>query len=91
MAMTTSRETENLDHPALRKLVEGADRLSAADRLTLLKGLIPGIARELSPADFEAFIGELRLKGDRFYDATGHPGTGRANRTVIGERDFEGR
>jgi len=89
--MTTSRETESLNHPALRKLVEGADELSLADRLTLLKGLIPGITREMSPADFEAFIKELRLKGDRFYDATGHPGTGRANRTVIGERDFEGR
>lgn len=89
--MTTSRETEGLNHPALRKLVEGADALSLADKLTLLKGLIPGITREMAPADFEAFIGELRLKGDRFYDATGHPGTGRANRTVMGERDFEGR
>lgn len=89
--MTTSRKTESLNHPALRKLVEGADSLSLAERLTLFKALIPGIARELAPADFESFIAELRLKGDRFYDATGHPGTGRANRTVIGERDFEGR
>jgi len=89
--MTTSRETDNLNHPALRKLVDEADQLPLPDLLTLLKGLIPVVARELSPADFDAFIKELRLKGDRFYDATGHPGTGRANRTVIGERDLEGR
>ena len=89
--MTTSRETEGLDHPALRDLVQKANALPTAERMTLLKGLIPGVARELSPHDFEALISELRHKGERFYDATLHPGVGRSERSVIGERDVEGR
>ena len=89
--MTTSRETDGLDHPTLRRLIDEADALPLAERRTLLKGLIPSIAREISPIEFEAFVLELRLKGQRFYDATLHPGTGRASRHVIGERDLEGR
>lgn len=61
------------------------------DRMTLLKGLIPGVVREMAAADWEAFALELRLKGDRFYEAERQPGQGRATRQVIGERDFEGR
>jgi hypothetical protein len=89
--MTTSRETNGLDHPALRELVNAANALTLAERLTLLKGLIPGVAREMSPADYNALVSELKLKGERFYDATLHPGQGRAERTVMGERDIEGR
>ena len=89
--MTTSRETDQLDHPTLRRLVNEADALALDDRLALLKGLIPGVTREMSPKDFEGFVLELRLKGERFYDATLHPGQGRAHRHVIGERDLEGR
>jgi hypothetical protein len=36
-------------------------------------------------------VGELQLKGQRFYDALKNPGTGRAGRRVMGERDLEGR
>ncbi len=89
--MTTSRETDGLDHPTLRRLVAEADALSLADRRALLKGLIPSVARDMSPIEFEAFVLELRLKGERFYDAALHPGEGRASRHVIGERDLEGR
>lgn len=89
--MTTSRETDGLDHAALRKLVEDANALPLADRLVLLKGLVPGVAREMAPRDFEGLIVELRLKGERFYDAIFHPGQGRAARHVLGERDLEGR
>lgn len=89
--MTTSRETEWMNHPTLRRLVDEASALTRDERLTLLKGLIPGIAAEMTPKDFEAFIIELRLKGERFYDATQHPGKGRASRHVMGERDLEGR
>lgn len=89
--MSTSRETEDLNNPALRRLVHEADGLSMDDRVTLLKGLIPGVARELSPKEFEALVLELRLKGERFYDAELHPGKGRDSRRVIGERDLEGR
>ena len=89
--MTTSRETESLDHPAIRELVNDANSMSLAERLTLLKGLIPGIAAEMKPEDFEKLIVELRLKGERFYEATSHPKEGRATRQVMGERDVEGR
>lgn len=89
--MTTSRETDSLDHPALRELVDRIRLLTLDDRLTLLKGLIPSIADEMTPRDFEAFAVELRLKGERFYDAKQHPGQGRAKRHVMGERDLEGR
>jgi len=89
--MTTSRETEALNHPVLRQLVNAANALPLVDRITLLKGLVPGIAREMSPRDFEGVVVELRLKGERFYDAVLHPGQGRATRHVLGERDIEGR
>ncbi len=89
--MTTSDETNELAHPEIRRLVNEANALPVADRVALLKGLIPGVARELTPRDFEALAVELRLKGERFYDASSHPGQGRHARRVIGERDFEGR
>jgi hypothetical protein len=89
--MTTSPETESLDHPAIRELVNDANSLTLAGRLTLIKGLIPSIATEMRPQDFEKLILELRLKGERFYEATSHPKEGRATRQVMGERDVEGR
>ena len=89
--MTTSRETEDLNHGVLRELVDRANRLPLADRLTLLKGLIPGTAAELTPREFGGLIAELRLKGERFYEAVEHPGQGRATRQVMGERDIERR
>jgi hypothetical protein len=52
---------------------------------------MPGVAAELAPRDFEALVVELRLKGERFYEALLHPGQGRSTRHVIGERDLEGR
>jgi hypothetical protein len=72
-------------------MVDEANRLPVAERLTLIKGIIPGIAREMTPKEFEAVAIELRLKGERFYEATQHPGEGRATRHVMGERDLEGR
>jgi hypothetical protein len=89
--MTTSPETESLDHPAIRELVNDSNSMKLADRLTLLKALIPGIASEMRPEDFEKLIVELKLKGERFYEATSHPKEGRATRHVLGERDVEGR
>ena len=89
--MTTSDETEDLNHPAIREIVDRANALPLRDRLALLKGLMPGLAREVTPREFEAIVGELRLKGERFYDAVNHPGEGRASRHVMGERDFEDR
>lgn len=89
--MTTSPETESLDHPAIRELVNEANSLKLADRLTLLKALVPAIASEMRPADYEKLMVELKLKGERFYEATAHPKEGRATRHVMGERDVEGR
>jgi hypothetical protein len=89
--MTTSRQTEDLNHPALRDLVNAANALPLGDRVTLLKALIPEVAREVSPREFEAIMMELRLKGERFHDALAHPGQGRDSRRVMGERDVERR
>ena len=89
--MTTSPETADLDHPALRRLVDEANAMRLADRVTLLKALIPQTAKQLTPVAFEELIIELRLKGERLYDALSHPGHGRRDRHVMGERDFEGR
>ena len=89
--MTTSRETDGLNHPAIRELVNAANALPLGERITLLKALVPEVAREMTPRDFAALVGELQLKGERFYDALQHPGKGRADRHVMGERDREGR
>ena len=35
--MTTSRETNWMNHPVLRKLVEDANKLTLAERITLVK------------------------------------------------------
>lgn len=75
----------------LRELVGAANAMPLADRITLLKALVPGIAREMTPRDFEGLMVELRLKGERFYDAVTHPGEGRDSRHVMGERDIEER
>ncbi len=89
--MTTSRETAWMNHPAIRKLIDEANTLSLAERITLVKGLIPAIADQLAEREFDGFITELRLKGERFQEAKSHPGEGRAQRQVPGERELEGR
>ena len=89
--MTTSRETNDLNHPVLRGLVDTANAMSLQERMTLLKALVPSIAREMTPRDFEGFVVELRLKGERLFDAMNHPGEGRKSRHVMGERDIEER
>lgn len=89
--MTTSSHTDWMNHPELRRLVDDANRLTLAERVTLVKGLIPGIADEQSTEQFAAFVAELRLKGNRFNEAKSHPGEGRATRSVPGERDIERR
>jgi hypothetical protein len=89
--MTTSRETNWMNHPVIRTLVEQANNLTLAERITLIKGLVPSIADQLNEREFEGFITDLRLKGARFHEAKSHPGEGRAERQVPGERDLEGR
>jgi hypothetical protein len=89
--MTTSSRTDWMNHPELRRLVDHANRLTLAERITLVKGLVPGIADEQSPEQFAAFVEEIRLKGNRFNEAKAHPGEGRATRSVPGEREIEER
>jgi hypothetical protein len=89
--VTTSRQTDWMDHPLLRKLVDEANALTLAERITLVKGLVPSIADQLSAREYEGFIEDIRLKGERFHEAKNHPGQGRAARTVPGERELEGR
>lgn len=89
--MTTSSRTDWMNHPELRRLVDDANRLTLAERVTLVKGLIPGIADEQTAEQFAVFVQEMRLKGNRFNEAKAHPGEGRATRSVPGERDVEER
>ncbi len=89
--MTTSRETDWMNHPVLRRLVTEANALTLAERITLVKGLVPGIADQLSEREYEGFIADIRLKGERYHEAKSHPGEGRAERQTPGERDLEGR
>jgi hypothetical protein len=89
--MTTSKETEWMNHPRLRKLVTSINELTLAERITLVKGLVPAIADELSDTEYERFVDAIRLKGERFHEAQAHPGEGKAERKIPGERDLEGR
>jgi hypothetical protein len=89
--MTTSKETEWMNHPRLRKLVTAVNELTLAERITLVKGLVPAIADELSDTEYEKFVDAIRLKGERFHEAQAHPGEGRAERKIKGDRDIEGR
>lgn len=67
------------------------NKLSVAERITLVKGLIPGIADELPDDEYEKFIGLVRLKGERYHEAQHSPRSGRAERKIPGEREVEGR
>ena len=89
--MTTSQATDWMNHPAIRALVDQAAGLALEERITLVKGLIPGIADALSEEEYEQFVTFIRLKGERFLEAKSHPGEGRAERHIPGERDLEGR
>ena len=89
--MTTSEETDWMHHPELRRLVHEINGLTIAERITLVKGLIPRIADQLSEREFEGFVESVRLKGARFQEAEAHPGEGRDRREVPGERELEGR
>jgi hypothetical protein len=89
--MTTSDETAWMNHPVLRRLVDEAKSLSVLERITLVKGLVPGIADALTEEEYETFVTYVRLKGERFQEAKAHPGEGRAGRHTPGERVVEGR
>ena len=89
--MTTSPETDWMNHPAIRELVDQAHRLALEERITLVKGLIPAIADALSEDEYEQFVTFIRLKGERYLEAKAHPGEGRADRHTPGERELEGR
>lgn len=89
--MTTSPETDWMNHPAIRALVDQANLLTLEERITLVKGLVPGIANALSEEEYEQFVTFIRLKGERYLEAKSHPGEGRAGRHVPGERELEGR
>ncbi|TMC61987.1 MAG: hypothetical protein E6J17_07505 [Chloroflexi bacterium] len=89
--MTTSPETDWMNHPVLRALIDQAATLALEERVTLVKGLIPGIVDALTEEEYEQFVTFIRLKGERYLEAKAHPGEGRAERQVPGERDLEGR
>jgi hypothetical protein len=80
-----------MNHPVLRSLIDQASSLAPEERITLVKGLIPGIADALSDEEYEQFATFIRLKGERYLEAKSHPGEGRAERHTPGERTLEGR
>ena len=89
--MTTSEETDWMNHPVIRSLDRpGRDaRAGGADHPG--QGTHPGIADALTEEEYEQFVTFIRLKGERFLEAKAHPGEGRAERHIPGERDLEGR
>ena len=89
--MTTSEETDWMNPPVIRSLVDQANTLALEERITLVKGLIPAIANALSEHEYDQFVTYVRLKGERYLEAKSHPGTGRAERHTPGERELEGR
>jgi hypothetical protein len=89
--MTTSEATDWMNHPVIRALVDEANTLTLEERITLVKGLVPGIAKALSEDEYEQFVTFIRLKGERYQEAKSHPGEGRAERHTPGERELEGR
>jgi hypothetical protein len=89
--MTTSEETDWMNHPAIRALVDQANTLALEERITLVKGLVPAIADALSEEEYEKFVTFVRLKGERYHEAKSHPGEGRATRHTPGDRDLERR
>lgn len=89
--MTTSPETDWMNHPILRRIVDEAKTLTVQERITLVKGLVPGIAADLDADEYDRFVTYVRLKGARYHEAKSHPGEGRASRTVPGDRELEGR
>ena len=80
-----------MNHPVLRKLVHEINALTIAERITLVKGLVPGIADELPDKEYERFVEAIRRKGERFHEAQSQPGEGKAARMTPGERDLERR
>jgi hypothetical protein len=80
-----------MNHPVIRELVDQANRLALEERITLVKGLVPAIADALTEDEYEQFVTFIRLKGERYHEAKAHPGEGRAERHVPGERELEGR
>jgi len=79
--MTTSPETAWMNHPAIRALVDQANALALEERITLVKGLVPGLADALSEEEYEQFVTYIRLKGERYNEAKAHPGEGRRTGT----------
>ena len=89
--MTTSQETDWMNHAAIRALLDQAAALALEERITLIKGLVPAIADALSEDEYEQFVTFIRLKGERYQEAKAHPGEGRSERQTPGERELEGR
>lgn len=89
--MTTSPETDWMNHPVLRRLVDEAKTLTVQERITLVKGLVPGIAADLDQDEYDRFVTYVRLKGERYHEAVSQHGSGRSARTVPGDRELEGR
>ena len=74
--MTTSRQTEDLNHPAIRELVNSANAMPLSDRVTLLKALIPEVARQMSAARVRGDDGGPSAQGRTVLRRAHAPGAG---------------
>jgi hypothetical protein len=76
---------EWLDNAAIRQLLHRIQKLSAGERLVLIKGLVPALVGAMGLAEFDAFLSEISIKARRFQEAVDHPGEGRDLRVMRGE------
>lgn len=74
-----------LDHAEARALVDRSLLLSPGERLTLAKGLVPGLVTQMGLAPFGGFLAELTAEARRYDEAGRHPGQGRETRREPGE------
>jgi hypothetical protein len=77
-----------MNHPILRKLVDEANTLALAERLTPLKAIVPHCGGNDAGEFRRSSSGFARRRA--LHDAMQHP-EGGAARHVMGERELEGR
>ena len=76
---------EWLDRPAIRELIDRADRLEPSERLLLIKDVVLGLVDSIGFDELEEFLDEVRVKALlRIVKARAHLGTGHASRVTPG-------
>lgn len=84
--MTPGDESDHHYHRTLRYLASSY-ALPVQDRVALIRGLIPSVARELPPFEFDALIAELRKMGQQRGASGASPDDGLPRRPTVDESD----